>query len=89
MLHSAAQYETQLKKWRARKNFKGHEWKIILHHLEKFRAQDKRVTVYNWGHPVSELKIRNARRHCVIGHTNARTGGGKSSLFRLNFDDHF
>jgi hypothetical protein len=61
--------------WNIRKNLKQHEWRSVLHRLDKLVARHQRkIRVRFLGEVVSEEKIKRSRdRYCVQSYSSTTT----------------
>ncbi|KAI1806894.1 hypothetical protein F4811DRAFT_82109 [Daldinia bambusicola] len=58
-----AQYEAQLRAWKARKNLKRDEWELILPKVDEISSRGIQTRVVIAGHPVPAKRIERARRY--------------------------
>ncbi|KAI5923627.1 hypothetical protein F4810DRAFT_668205 [Camillea tinctor] len=66
---SPSQFETQLRKWGARKNLKTHEWKPIFERLDRIPQGTKSRVIIS-GRVVTKERLHRARRHYKRKHSH-------------------
>ncbi|KAI0012467.1 ankyrin [Xylariaceae sp. FL0662B] len=69
---SISQFETHLRKWKARKNVRIHEWKEVLPTIDDLVSRGVNYRVLVSGHLVSRNQVDRARRYCR-GQSRSRT----------------